>query len=275
MFVSFDRMIPPNSPYSGGIRNQGGLKLDPNGLPPESQPPQKRKWNILKTMFSSAANPKPGEVTPPGSSSDETEKNPMDGITLGGVLTPTASHSSQDSASQFTDDSLSSRRPQTPHQPYSFKFSLEWHDRQWNWPSKNRRLYTPSLPMHTQLHVQSRRSQALASSDADDMVSPTDESSDDMKGDHRDTDVSTASTADSYATTKTSVDEMIDGSSVPQGRLPRNERLVASKYAGRALAEWSQVVSECDNFFERRRDEGVPTDRLVETPTLGIDGFRK
>ena len=54
-----------------------------------------------------------------------------------------------------------------------------------------------------------------------------------------------------------------------------DERLVASKYAGRALAEWAQVVSECDNFFERRRDEGVPCDSMVETPTLGVESFRK
>ena len=48
-----------------------------------------------------------------------------------------------------------------------------------------------------------------------------------------------------------------------------------SKYSGRALAEWALVVMECQNFFERRRAEGVPTDKLVETPTLGVETFRK
>jgi hypothetical protein len=56
---------------------------------------------------------------------------------------------------------------------------------------------------------------------------------------------------------------------------PSHDHLVPSKYAGRALAEWAHIVSECDSFFARRRDEGVPTDRVVETPTLGVESFRK
>ncbi|KAH0542695.1 hypothetical protein FGG08_002928 [Glutinoglossum americanum] len=48
-----------------------------------------------------------------------------------------------------------------------------------------------------------------------------------------------------------------------------------SKYSGRALAEWAQVITECQNFFERRRAEGVPTDECVETPSLGVETFRK
>ncbi|KAI5466749.1 hypothetical protein BGZ63DRAFT_6937 [Mariannaea sp. PMI_226] len=46
-------------------------------------------------------------------------------------------------------------------------------------------------------------------------------------------------------------------------------------YAGRALAEWSQVVFECNNFVERRRDEGVTDLWDMETPILGVEGFRK
>jgi hypothetical protein len=52
-------------------------------------------------------------------------------------------------------------------------------------------------------------------------------------------------------------------------------RLELTKYAGRALAEWALVVSECDNFFQRRRDEGVPCNQLVEVPTLCVEHFRK
>ena len=48
-----------------------------------------------------------------------------------------------------------------------------------------------------------------------------------------------------------------------------------SKYAGRALAEWAILITECLNFFERRKAEGVPSYHLVETPTLGVDPFRK
>ncbi|KAF2097577.1 DUF1765-domain-containing protein, partial [Rhizodiscina lignyota] len=46
-------------------------------------------------------------------------------------------------------------------------------------------------------------------------------------------------------------------------------------YTGRALAEWTAVVTECQNFFERRIREGVPSHRLVETPMLGVETFKR
>lgn len=210
-------------------------------------------------MFGGPSNPKPGEVTPPDSSSDESEVNSTE--------TSNGSRRSNESSSQGTDDSDSVKRPPTPHQQFCFRFSLEWLDRP-QWPSKNKRLFTPCLPVAAQLHVQHRRQMALAQTEGEDADDLDAESGDDSKGG----DASTAGTQESYVTSKTSV----EGSSEPEVRRPlRNERLVASKYAGRALAEWAQVVSECDSFFERRRDEGVPSDRLVETPTLGVDSFRK
>lgn len=53
------------------------------------------------------------------------------------------------------------------------------------------------------------------------------------------------------------------------------ERVKRAKYAGRALAEWTLIVGECNSFCERRRSEGVPGLKWVEVPTLGIEGFRK
>ena len=55
---------------------------------------------------------------------------------------------------------------------------------------------------------------------------------------------------------------------------PTAEELRMAKYSGRALAEWALVVVECQNFFERRKEEGVPNNKLVETPTLGVESFR-
>ncbi|KAL7922747.1 DUF1765 domain-containing protein [Trichoderma austrokoningii] len=46
-------------------------------------------------------------------------------------------------------------------------------------------------------------------------------------------------------------------------------------YSGRALSEWSLVVAECNNFVERRRDEGVIALNEIEVPLLGVEGFRK
>ncbi|KAK9771355.1 putative DUF1765-domain-containing protein [Seiridium cardinale] len=48
-----------------------------------------------------------------------------------------------------------------------------------------------------------------------------------------------------------------------------------STYAGRALAEWSTVVAECNSFVDRRREEGVLGLSEVEVPSLGVEGFRK
>lgn len=47
------------------------------------------------------------------------------------------------------------------------------------------------------------------------------------------------------------------------------------KYAGRALAEWQQVVREHDNFIERRLSEGVPGVGKLEVPSLSVEGFRR
>ncbi|KAL8829094.1 MAG: hypothetical protein Q9191_002219 [Dirinaria sp. TL-2023a] len=56
---------------------------------------------------------------------------------------------------------------------------------------------------------------------------------------------------------------------------PRGASAGPSKYAGRALAEWAILIGECQNFFERRRFEGIPNDSKVETPTLGVENFRR
>ncbi|WDK19064.1 hypothetical protein CGRA01v4_10350 [Colletotrichum graminicola] len=46
-------------------------------------------------------------------------------------------------------------------------------------------------------------------------------------------------------------------------------------YTGRALAEWSLIVAECNGFVDRRRDEGVLGLSEVEVPMLTVEGFRK
>jgi hypothetical protein len=58
-------------------------------------------------------------------------------------------------------------------------------------------------------------------------------------------------------------------------RKPEGKWVTGARYAGRALAEWGGIVGECNNFVERRRGEGVPGLRLVEVPTLGVEGFRR
>jgi hypothetical protein len=56
---------------------------------------------------------------------------------------------------------------------------------------------------------------------------------------------------------------------------PTGAAATSSRYAGRALAEWTFISHECQNFFDRRKNEGVPSNRLVETPTLAVEAFRR
>jgi len=56
---------------------------------------------------------------------------------------------------------------------------------------------------------------------------------------------------------------------------PKDRSRERARYTGRALAEWMMVVGECQSFFERRKSEGVPENRFVETPTLGVEVFKR
>lgn len=65
---------------------------------------------------------------------------------------------------------------------------------------------------------------------------------------------------------------VVEAKGIKPDSLPAME---GAKYSGRALAEWEIVVWECQSFFERRKGEGVPGNRFVETPTLGVEAFRR
>ena len=56
---------------------------------------------------------------------------------------------------------------------------------------------------------------------------------------------------------------------------PAGLAAASSRYSGRALAEWTFISHECQNFFDRRKNEGVPSDKQVETPTLAVEAFRR
>ncbi|KAJ4165586.1 hypothetical protein LMH87_007213 [Akanthomyces muscarius] len=58
--------------------------------------------------------------------------------------------------------------------------------------------------------------------------------------------------------------------SKPAGAYVRN-----AVYSGQALAEWTQVVNECNSFVDRRTDEGIDRLRDMEVPQLNVEGFRK
>ncbi|KAJ5398988.1 hypothetical protein N7465_009477 [Penicillium sp. CMV-2018d] len=262
LFVSFDRVVPPvPSDQLTSHRRTGSS--DSNGS--DGQPPKKR-WGILKAMFGSSSNTRSGDGVS-SSSSDDSENSASD-------PTMTADSKCMDEHEQTPTTSMEEIiRPKAPHQPFFFKFSLEWMDRP-QWPTKNKRLFTPCLPVASQLHVEHRRSPDKSDYDtASENPGHSDLENDEQEPDTltADQDTPTQPTSDTWPRTPTT-----KNSPLPElPAQPSYDHLVPSKYAGRALAEWAHIVSECDSFFARRRDEGVPSDRMVETPTLGVESFRK
>lgn len=138
-------------------------------------------------------------------------------------------------------------RPVTPpHQALSFRFSLEWLENRNSATNKNRRLVAPLLPTNAQRILDRRRHSpesahgGSGSSSSSKLPSP--------------------------------------GKATKRGEIrpvkPLDKQLANARYSGRALAEWAQVLMECRNFYLRRKQEGVPRDTMVETPTLGVETFR-
>lgn len=84
-----------------------------------------------------------------------------------------------------------------------------------------------------------------------------------------DTDPSTPTSSDHQSPTEVGTTDI----SGVQPLRPTGIYTANATYAGRALAEWGIVVAECNNFVERRRDEGVLGLGDVEVPNLGVDGL--
>ncbi|EXJ80628.1 hypothetical protein A1O3_06912 [Capronia epimyces CBS 606.96] len=134
-------------------------------------------------------------------------------------------------------------RPATPpHQAFSFKFSLEFSSAPQNLDrrSLNRVLAAPQLPHNAETILRSRQ-----------------------RSDSNDSGNSIGSTFRMGTRTK----EI-------RPLKPQGHEVNTARYSGRALAEWCQVRNECRSFYGRRKQEGVPRDHLVETPTLGVETFR-
>ena len=260
LFVSFDRVVPPapSEPTIAPRRNSSS-SLNADSSSSDSSAPPKRKWNILKSVFGVSAS-KSSDTQSSSSSFDESEISDAQPNT--GKCLDTHPPRSQAGTGEPV-------RPKTAHQPFFFKFSLEWMDRP-QWPTKNRRLLPPALPSASQLHLQKLRQSKANKTEYDTTAenAPGDETKEETK------------------TGENATDEQAQASTpVPPPKEPpglyhvpkaaANDKVVASKYVGRSLSEWALIVIECDSFFARRRDEGVPCDRMVETPTLGVESFRK
>lgn len=212
-FTSFDKLMPSHANQISSYAHHSSLI---NKLPDADtqQSTQKKRWSILKTigLFNGPTNSRPGEVTPPGSPETvaANAKNKQLGIN-GGLSRPAS----------------------PPHQPLTFRFTLEYSNTRPALPAKAKRLPLPSLP-HTAQKV------------LDDLNELS------------------ALTSTEKLTTRTEIHPL----------KPKPEELNTARYSGRALTEWSLIVSECRNFFIRRKQEGCPNDRAVETPNIAVETFR-
>ncbi|KLJ10868.1 hypothetical protein EMPG_13786 [Blastomyces silverae] len=295
LFVCLDNIIPPtSSSQPSAYKSHGSLPdIEPNHSRSESPPSSgKKRWKTLKTIFTSSSNFKPGEVTPTKSTHDESEHSTSDSNPSEGSL--------EHEAQQFS----------TKNQPkYTFRFSLQWNDRA-RWPSKDRRLFPPSVPLPAQLFLQSLRTKDTKQTDSADgsLSNSLSGTNSDDGSDSEGAEINSISKTTTATTTTTAASSLTSPSTIGLATPPpapvltpspapkpnltvftafepdagggyqyqyQYHPLVASKYAGRALAEWALVVCECDNFFARRRDEGVPSDDEVEIPILGVESFRK
>lgn len=224
MFLSFDGILSSSSttkvnPYerhssleslsrsSPGQNNKGAQ--DHDSAPGRS----KKKWSLFRNIMPISSMPghRPNTGLPfraPGSSD-------------GSRLNYEAMAKTKSSGFKRPLDRVAGTAP--TYRSLSFKFSLEWIDRDGNSFGIEKSLYPPKLPLLAEMALESCEALEIDSSPLE----------------------------------------------------PRGTALGPSKYAGRALAEWAFLVIECKNFFERRRVEGVPSYHMVETPTLGVEPFRK
>lgn len=164
----------------------------------------KKRWGLFKNIMPFAGSPEDRSKSKPTAS---TTKPSCGNAPVAGQ--------------QPSTGKLVSTTP--PFRPHSFKFSLEWSDRENNPAGKERRLYPPRLPLPAQTYLQSVRAETRANKPIE----------------------------------------------------PEGLATGSSKYAGRALAEWAILIIECQTFFDRRKNEGVPGNEQVETPTLGVETFRR
>lgn len=227
MFLSFDSILSPQSSSTQATAYERHSSLHSishtaSQLARQSEDTSrptnggKRRWGLFKNIinFTSSTVDRPQTHLPPPNSLAGKEPPWSE---LGEVA-----KSDRSIRKAFTNSSRPAEL-NNPYRSHSFKFSLEWIDRENNHVENERPLQPPNLPVAAQKILPVLRRDA-----------------------HK------------YQACK-----------------PVGAAVCTSKYAGRAFAEWSDVITECQSFFERRRNEGVPTSSKVETPTLGVESFRR
>ncbi len=234
MFLNFDSILShSSSTQATAYERHSSLHSLTQGAPEIIQAAEsvnrsanvgKRRWGLLKNIipFTSlpADRPQAVPLAPNSLVNRETPGNAISqngGAPVGKTLLDRAGKKSLGFGSGSSDTNT------PPYRSHSFKFSLEWIEKNSNFAEKERQLQPPKLPVCAHMLLKTQHS---------------------IKREF-------------------------------EPCKPVGAAIGPSKYAGRALAEWSALIIECQSFFERRRIEGVPQSSKVETPTLGVEPFRK
>ncbi|KAI0970132.1 hypothetical protein F4678DRAFT_473479 [Xylaria arbuscula] len=284
--TGFDTLpMSPRQDMTGAPATDFDSMTTSNPEPPNTT---KKTWSIFGKMFSSPAS---------ASSNDDLEALRRETAASRTSAAPPRISTSVTSLTNSDTDSIGSS-PTFEATQYHFKFILSWNNAG-TMPPPNRILTRPRLPNPAQSWITMKGhggspplmagrpapTRAVSGSPLPGLVDSA-----------RNADVSevpTSPTSVSTAGDRRNSSGRLSFAELQEDDIPlrsaaglSKENLVnpvepigpfarSVKYAGRALAEWSLVVAECNSFVERRREEGVLGLQDVEVPTLGVEGFRK
>ncbi|KAM0564033.1 hypothetical protein ACHAPJ_000241 [Fusarium lateritium] len=271
-----------------------------NGLPPDpSRHDSRKRWSLLGKVLSLGGN------TGAGAGWDDDFQTVRRETAESRISGPTPNRPSNLSRSRPSEDDSLYSQPTYEEPKYVFKFILAWQ--QQAAPIRDRFLTRPRLPGPAQSRI-SGPLRVNGSTVPPGYAAPTRKFSGSPQQGLIDNakNASSLNSADeqtgaprleltlSGSSTESPRPSSTRGSPSPQSSSPPPKPNMGSftdsivnpikptgfytknsVYAGRSLAEWAQIVFECNNFVERRRDEGMENLRDVEIPILGVEGFRK
>lgn len=255
--ISFDPLGNRNPSRNGSSSGVNGISRPTSSLSTDSadssvdEPTSKSKWSLLGKVISIAkAKPKTDVIVerPSTRASVASTASTASNATTASAATASTSTSTA-SNSDSTPNTTRATPPQSiggipppTHQTFCFRFSLEY-------TARNRH-----HPNHPSKHPQNKASIPINNHPPNYRLEPP----------------RLPASAQLFLQSA-GRGFPADRSTKPEGK----EAISHARYAGRALAEWQDVVNEYQNFFARRKFEGVPRNGLVETPSLGVEGFRR
>lgn len=268
---------------------------------------QKKRWSLFgKVLARAGANsPEFMAMDLPRNKSFDDKKSASVDLTRQRHSLAVINTSLKTPAAKGADSPASAASPLTEGQMFVFRFVLGWQQQQ-TMAQRERTLFTPQLPGPAQMRLGGGTPVARPNAGESMPVMPSQTLSGLING-ARNSDVleerlqqltnsvtplsgpsmsssrqtsrpgSRAGTATDKSETETMLN-YVSGQLHDAPTLPLKPAGIFAQnavYSGQALAEWAQVVSECNSFISRRCDEGVARLADVEVPQLGMEGFRK